>query len=58
MDFSRTLAPLDLDQSPQRNERPDALEQQKPPLSLVPREHGEHGQPAEIEDEVGTRALV
>ena len=51
MNFGWGLTAKDLDQPPERYERPDALEQEEPPLLLVPGEHGEDGRADEVEDE-------
>jgi hypothetical protein len=49
---------LDLNEAPERYERPDTLEQEEAPLLFLPCEHGEDGRPDEVEDEVGARTLV
>jgi len=58
MYLTRRLATLRLNQSPQRNKRPDTLEQQEAPLSRFPREHSKDGGSDEIESQVCARVLV
>lgn len=58
MHLRRRLTAEDLDEPPQGDERPDALQQEKPPLLLVPGEHGQQRGADEVEHEVDARAMV
>ena len=48
----RGPATHELDEAPERDDRPDALEQQEAPLLVDPREHGEDRRADEVQDQV------